>query len=287
MHCKHCMHYIHYIHCENHKQLTLSWCPGLWGHQLGRAVCTENARWKMLSGAVSRAECGNSSFMLGRIFFRLATQMHERIEKTDVLHHGTSIKQPPCPKLRLTILKRSALVLVASGSSRGQAMLFQAAGCKGQHHRALRGWSALVAILWRCKRQELCRSRGFSARFGLAREIWRVPWFQFKASQVFIQRFDEVPGVEGCQFGTSFGASLCQTLGGPFWFFFGRIGFLFSHENIGCRIKTHFSQDSSGWWVSKLWCKTQLAVRVVLVCWMWWMIYDDDNLAIMAEQQPA
>ena len=34
-----------------------------------------------------------------------------------VPHHGTSIKQPPCPKLRVTILKRSALVLVASGSS--------------------------------------------------------------------------------------------------------------------------------------------------------------------------
>lgn len=308
MHCKHCMHYIHYIHCENHKPLTLSWRPGLWGHQLGRAVCTLFARWKMLWGAVSRLNA-QQFLHIGSKLSSFGSQMYERIEKTDVPHHGTSIKQPPCPKLRVTILNRSGnffvtswhVVLVASVSSRGRAMLFQAAGCKGQHHRAMRGWTALVAILWRCKRQELCRSRGFSARFGLARDIWRVPWFQFKASQVFLQRFDDLTKfleLKVC-LGT-FGASLCQTLGGPFCFFFRPNRFpIFADfrispsptrsyppkksENIGCRIKTHFSQDSSGWWVSKLWCKTQLAVRVVLVCWMWWMIYDGDDLVIMAE----
>ena len=171
---------------------------------------------------------------VGRNFLRLVTQMHERIEKTDVPHHGTSIKQPPCPKLRLTILKRSGnffchimadLCLWLPALPWGRAMLFQAAGCKGQHHRALRGWTALVAILWRCKRQELCRSRGFSARFWLARgqaEKTQVVGWHMTSTMVSIQGLPSKSNDwtiwrsswSFFKFGT-FGASLCQTLGGP------------------------------------------------------------------------
>lgn len=124
---------------------------------------------------------------------------------------GTSIKQPPCPKLPADNPEALWEFLVTS---------WHLWCSKGQHPRALRGWSALVAILWRCKRQELCRSRGFSANLSDWPGTYdELPWFQFKASQVFLQRFDEVPGVEGCQLGT-FGAFPLPNLGRALLFFF-------------------------------------------------------------------
>lgn len=238
--------------------------------------------------------CSSSFILVETLFVWFSDAwMNEKLIYPTMVHQYNN---PPCPKLRVTILKRSG--------ARGPAMLFQAAGCKGQH-RALRGWAALVAIRWRCKRQELCRSRGFSARFGLARDrrnkknvwwyIWWVVWFQCKASQVnpTIWRSDEVPGVFSNLALLEF---FCQTLEGPFWIFrptvpfhrFSNISFTnpeFPKKALKtldeCRITTHFSQDSSGWRVVNFGA-SKLAVRV-LVCWMWWMIYDGDDLVVVVE----